>query len=282
MESVTTRSGARLLLGPRDVTKWHRPGTDPAALARRLALWPDDVGLRLLDADLSASPPRTRWPRAEPMSEEHPDWQEAGALLGRLHRRVAHEASPRGPRGSGLVSLDISASAPSGCAASHDAPRHGWPARLARAAERAGPAWLRRLGAGLLDEVDHHDEPGWLIHGDFHLGQMGWLDGRWWLLDPDDLGAGDPAWDLARAAGFWAAGLLPDADWHQFVDGYRGTARTPLAAAPDPWEHLDLPARAAVFVAACRPEAHDPATAEALLEACSRMTATRRSRLSPE
>lgn len=245
MDEVVTRSGARLLLGPREVLKRHRPGTGPAALSRRLALWPGDVGLALLDADLRASPPRTRWPRAEPMREDSVDWWEAGALLGRLHRRV------------------------------DDAPRHGWPARLARAAERAGPAWLRRLGAGLLEETGRRDEPGWLIHGDFHLGQMGRLDGRWWLLDPDDLGAGDPAWDLARAAGFWAAGLLPDAGWHRFVDGYRETARTPLASLPDPWAHLDLPARGAVFVAASQPEAHDPVTAEALLEACSRMAARR-------
>ena len=60
----------------------------------------------------------------------------------------------------------------------------------------------------------------------------------WRLLDVDDLGTGDPAWDLGRSAGFWAAGLLDDLDWHDFLDGYRASGgarrrrrRGPLAAA---------------------------------------------------
>jgi hypothetical protein len=45
------------------------------------------------------------------------------------------------------------------------------------------------------------------------LGQLGWRLGALVLIDVDDLGVGDPAADLARPAGFWAAGLLPDGDW---------------------------------------------------------------------
>ena len=47
-----------------------------------------------------------------------------------------------------------------------------------------------------------------LVHGDWHLGQLARVDAEWRLLDIDDVGLGDPAWDLGRPAGFWAAGLL--------------------------------------------------------------------------
>ena len=78
-------------------------------------------------------------------------------------------------------------------------------------------------------------EPDVLVHGDWHLGQLGrWRDG-WRLLDIDDLGVGDPAWDLARPAGFWACGLLPDEDWQAFLDGYRTAGGPALEADGDAW-----------------------------------------------
>lgn len=100
-----------------------------------------------------------------------------------------------------------------------------------------------------------------LIHGDFHLGQLGRADGRWVLIDIDDLALGDPAWDLARPAGFWAAGMIPDADWYRFLDGYRAGAG-PAVPPGDPWSVLEPFARAAVLAAAARhPE--DPLLAAA-------------------
>lgn len=242
MGEVVTSSGARLWFGDGEVIKHHRPGTRADELRRRVELWPADVGLAPVLVDLSSDPPRTRWPRVSTVDPGDVPWAEAGRLLGRLHR-----------------------------AAPEDAPRHGWAGRLGRAVERAGQPWLAGLGRRLLDEVAAREEPGWLIHGDFHLGQMGWHRGRWCLLDPDDLGAGDPAWDLARMGGFWAAGLLPGAQWRAVVDGYRATACTPLARMENPWEALDLPARVAVYVAASRSETHDGPTASALLTACRRM-----------
>jgi aminoglycoside phosphotransferase (APT) family kinase protein len=104
-----------------------------------------------------------------------------------------------------------------------------------------------------------------LVHGDFHLGQLGRRAGPWVLLDVDDLGAGDPAWDLARPAGFWAAGLIPDDDWAAFVDSYRDAGGAALPAG-DPWPVLDPFARAAVVQAA----AHQPDD-ELLRAACVRM-----------
>ena len=87
------------------------------------------------------------------------------------------------------------------------------------------------------------------------------------LIDVDDLGVGDPAWDLARPAGFWAAGLIPDSDWTVFVDAYRTAGGAALPPAPiDPWPVLEPFARAAVIQAA----ASNPDD-ELLLAACARM-----------
>lgn len=240
-EYLTTPSGARLRFAADRVIKVHRPGTDPGALRGRLAVWPGDVGLTPLETDLRRTPPETTWPRVMPVSSEAWVWGEAGALLGRLHRPVT------------------------------DAPHHGWPERLARAVERVQADWLLDLGNQLASLVANRDEPAWLIHGDFHLGQLGWLNNRLYLLDPDDSGAGDPAWDLARIAGFWAAGLLTDQAWHDFLDGYRSTADTGLARCADPWSQLDLPARVAVFVAAARSQDHSKSTTLSLLKACRQM-----------
>jgi hypothetical protein len=57
----------------------------------------------------------------------------------------------------------------------------------------------------------------------------------------DDLGVGDPAWDLARPAGFWAAGLIPDDDWAAFLQSFRD-AEGPAVPPGDPW-----PARRRLF-----------------------------------
>jgi aminoglycoside phosphotransferase (APT) family kinase protein len=117
--------------------------------------------------------------------------------------------------------------------------------------------------------------PETLVHGDWHLGQLGRrAGGPWTLIDVDDLGLGDPAWDLARTAGFWAAGLLPDADWRVFLDAYReagGLALPPAAA--DPWPVLEPFARAAVVQAAAvgAVNGRQDDAQEMLVDACARM-----------
>ena len=103
--------------------------------------------------------------------------------------------------------------------------------------------------------------PTALVHGDWHLGQLARVDGGWRLLDIDDVGLGDPAWDLGRPAGFWAAGLLGDEQWRAFLDGYRASGGPGVPPDGDPWPRLDLPARCAVFVAAVR-ELRVPADAQ--------------------
>ncbi len=244
---MQTRSGAEIVVDGDVVYKLHRPGTDPRALTVRLGI---AARSDCLLSPLSTVPEpvagrwRTRWPRVEtlaPQPESVP-WAQAGQLLARLHREPLPDRVPA----------------------------HGWPHRLRRAVDtlRGGEPTLRRAAAGLPDAVwraGSADRPTALVHGDFHLGQLGRRDSRWILVDVDDLGVGDPAWDLARPAGFWAAGLIPDADWTRFVDAYRA-AGGPALPDEDAWPVLDAFARAAVVQAA----AHHRDD-ELLMAACARM-----------
>jgi hypothetical protein len=313
---VVTPSGAELLVLEDVVIKVHHPRTDPQALRTRVRL---SAGRACAAYLLAPSTPHvtrapdgrlvTRWPRVEvldPDADPYPDaaeriWAVAAQLLAGLHRVDVSRL------GSGTARL----------------PDHGGPARLDRALSR-----LRRLDPGggtrmasirvvtaaaqrLLEDLDRAatgssvgaargDGAAYrrLGHGDWHLGQLGRLrqpdpadpcDG-WRLLDVDDVGGGDPAWDLGRPAGFWAAGLLDDDVWSTFVESYR-SAGGPALPHGDPWPALDLPARAAVVVAAVReltrcapqredarsddPHSDDPHsddTAAALVQACARMS----------
>jgi aminoglycoside phosphotransferase (APT) family kinase protein len=242
---VRTRSGAEIVVDGDVVYKLHRPGTDPRALTTRLRIaaesgsllspldvLPERVGVRW----------RTRWPHVEtvvPQPECTP-WAEAGQLLAQLH----------------------------GEAIRRRVPPHGWPHRLRRMLRSTNDATVRHAAAELPSEVwraGSRDRPTTLVHGDWHLGQLGRRDGPWLLIDVDDVGVGDPAWDLARPAGFWAAGLIPDGDWTAFLDAYRD-AGGPAVPTGDPWPVLDPFARAAVVQAAV----HHPDD-ELLRAACDRM-----------
>lgn len=243
---MQTRSGAEIVVDGDVVYKLHRPGTDPRALATRLRIAaesgslltpldtrPERVGRRL----------RTSWPRVEIVvpQPEHLPWADAGRLLAQLHREP--------------TTLRV--------------PPHGWPQRLRRMLRSTDDRTVRRAAAELPPEVwraGSPDRPMTLVHGDWHLGQLGRRDGPWLLIDVDDLGAGDPAWDLARPAGFWAAGLIPDADWTTFLDAYRD-AGGPAVPQGDPWTVLEPFARAAVVHAAAN-DADD----ELLHAACARMS----------
>ncbi|WP_193046834.1 phosphotransferase family protein [Mycolicibacterium baixiangningiae] len=251
---MQTRSGAEITFDGDVVTKLHRPGTDPRALRTRLTV-ADELHETLL-APLTVVPERagarwrSRWPRVDvvvPQPELLP-WAEAGALLARLHAQPVAARLP-----------------------------HGWPVRLRRAVERlrgtgAAAEAVRRAVVGLPPQVWRVGSPGrpsTVVHGDFHLGQLGRrASGQpWVLIDIDDLGVGDPAWDLARPAGFWAAGHIPDDDWSAFLGAYRQAGGAALiAASADPWPVLEPFARAAVVAAAVNHPDDD-----LLVEACARM-----------
>jgi aminoglycoside phosphotransferase (APT) family kinase protein len=106
-------------------------------------------------------------------------------------------------------------------------------------------------------------------HGDFHLGHLGHtlLRRQWRLIDVDTVGVGDPAWDLARPAAFYAAGLLDRPAWSRFLAAYREAGGPAVPADGDAWGALELPARAAALIAACPllGRLHAEATADALL-----------------
>lgn len=254
---MRTRAGAEISIDGEVVGKLHRAGTSGPQLAARLQLAASLTGIVLAPLDVTPEPAGgrwlSRWPRVDTLMPQpgHLPWAEAGALLARLH------SQPVRPR---LV--------------------HGWPARLRRtvawlrgvdAAGGAGHA-VRQAAAGLPAQAwrpGSPDRPRTVVHGDFHLGQLGRRGegSPWLLIDVDDMGLGDPAWDLARPAGYWAAGHVPDADWWAFLSAYRRADGAALAGVgDDPWPVLEPFARAAVVTAAA---AH--LDDELLVAACRRM-----------
>ncbi|SFC47869.1 phosphotransferase family protein [Streptomyces aidingensis] len=250
-ERVVVRNGGA-------VAKAHAAGTDPAALELRLRVAADPALRGILLPPLGApvirplpggGRPATLWPYGTPVDPVDPDaapWAEAGRLLARLH---AVPVAPlegrlggalpvmRGPARVAEAMARLRACAPGG-------PR---PAAARKAVEDAWaglPGWCRaEPGTGAAPPSGSGGPPA-LCHGDFHLGQL--LrhppeHGPWRLIDVDDLGTGEPAWDLARPAAGFAAGFLPPEDWRRLLDAYQEESGT---AGRDPWPALDPPARA--------------------------------------
>nr|WP_244321451.1 phosphotransferase [Streptomyces melanosporofaciens] len=274
------------------VAKAHPPGTDPAELAVRLgvAAHPRCAGILLppVDDGMAALPDGRRvtlWPYGEPVAPDAPDaapWVEAGKLLARLHAvPVAELPGPlpamRGPVKAARAIARLRAAALPDSAAIR-AVLHAW----------AGlPDWARgvdrtdrtdRVDLDRADSRDHRDrtdrrertdrqEVTRLCHGDLHLGQL--IRHRaadWVLIDIDDLGLGDPAWDLARPAAWYAAGLLAPEDWDRFLGAYRAAGGS-AAGQGDPWPRLDVPARALTVQTAALALAKAAAAGRALDEA---------------
>ncbi|NLU75127.1 phosphotransferase [Streptomyces sp. HNM0575] len=210
--------------------------------------------------------PATLWPRGRPVDPDAPDsapWEAAGTLLARLHsvRLDALRAGLPGPipamRGPEKAARALKRMR---AALDHD---HGHdPAATATATDSAPaseltaaveaveaawavlPAWCRG------EEPPEPSRLSALCHGDFHMGQLvshpAGEDGAWQLIDVDDSGIGDPAWDLARPAAWFATGLLPGPSWQRFLHAYETAAATPFLGGGDgTWPpRLDAPARA--------------------------------------
>ena len=100
----------------------------------------------------------------------------------------------------------------------------------------------------------------------------------WRLIDVDDLGVGDPAWDLAWPASWFAVGLIGASEWSGLLAAYAAAGGVALPTAGDPWDVLDPFARAATVhraaSAVIRAEEEGRGLDEAedaFVEACVRM-----------
>ncbi|MFH9194415.1 phosphotransferase family protein [Streptomyces globisporus] len=286
------------------VAKAHAADTDREVLAARIALAaaPQLAGILLppLAAPAPAAPtarPVTLWPLGAPVDPTDPGaapWAEAADLLARLHRTKPPFPLPpmRGPAKAARAVARMRAALRAGTTA-----LPGVPAALSDdvtapprvpAVEPRDPAALSVLaGWRALPPWARGEVPvpaqrgGFLCHGDLHLGQLvrhPAPDGPWLLIDMDDAGVGDPAWDLGRPAAWYAAGLLAPEDWSVFLDAYRSAGGPAVPADGDPWPALDVPARAltvqtaAVALAKCAAEQRDPDEHEQLMiESCARI-----------
>ncbi|GAA3397627.1 phosphotransferase family protein [Streptomyces roseoviridis] len=274
------------------VLKAHAPDSDAAELRARVALaglpalegvlLPPVPGPRALPDGreaLADGRPLTVWPFGVPVDPEVPDaapWEEAGRLLALLHRTPAPPGLPP-MRARVKVGLAVARMR-------RTAPDHPAAATVLR-------AWAT------LPARDPDEDRRELCHGDFHLGQLVRPGGGpyWRLIDVDDLGIGDPAWDLARPAAWFAAGLLPPEVWSRFLGAYEAaggpatrtgpavTGPAGTAARPDgPWARLDVPARALTVQTAALAVAKSTAEGrpldeveDVMIDTCARIASVR-------
>jgi hypothetical protein len=285
----------RLVVGFGDIVlKVHVRGTDAAHLAARLAIAADPrlggvllAPLPIPGATLAGLAARvgdryvSAWPAGVGLGPGELDdvpWEQVAAMLAQMHAPSALAA----------------ASASAWASAGHLVP----PAVVCRRLERA-VGRLATLDDPLAEEIlqAHATLPAWvrwapmrarvgraaLVHGDWHLGQLLRVGGAFLrIIDIDDIGVGDPAWDLARPAAWYAAGLLAQQAWERLLGGYSEAGGTAFPPGADPWVTLDGPARAlavqyaatAVADRACYGEPLDEA-ADAFVKCCRRMVRLR-------
>jgi hypothetical protein len=239
---VLSRSDDGLVVRVDDIVlKVHEAGTDEGELSRRIEVVRarSDVFLQPLSPAIEPCGDRlvTRWPLAHALHHDDANlpWAEAATLLARLHAAPADDVDP-----------------------ARALPVGGGPRRVLRAVERlrdAPPSPERDVVLAAFatlssDEVSHARGDR-VVHGDFHLGQLVTSSDGLRLIDVEEVGRGDPAWDLARPAAWYAAGLMPEPAWHSFLDAYFAVGSGAFPA-HDLWVVLEAPARALVVQTAAR------------------------------
>ncbi|MEW1549116.1 phosphotransferase family protein [Streptomyces tsukubensis] len=270
------------------VAKAHDPATEPAAHRGRLALAADPRLTGVLLAPLPLPPevretpgrPVTVWPHGVPVDPADPGaapWEETAVLLAALHRFPADGHRPAPLPGQAPPVMRGPLKAARAMARMRRESRHPASRDVERAWHRL-PGWAR----GETPAAAPPGGPVGLCHGDLHLGQLvrhPAPGGPWLLIDVDDLGLGARAWDLARPAAWFAAGLLAPEVWQRFTGAYFA-AGGPAADPADPWAALDVPARAltvqSAALALARAAREDRAPDEtdaAVLDACARIAA---------
>ncbi|EIV93664.1 phosphotransferase family protein [Frankia sp. QA3] len=245
--AVVSRRDDRLIVRCGEVVlKAHADTADPARLAARLRFAARPALRPVLLAPLElASVPGTytirvgghqvsAWPAGVSLGTEDADdapWEQAAALLARLHR------VPVGPADLAVL--------PPATVLRRLTDRVS---RLRRHAGHPLVAPVLAAWATLTEPAPSAIRPGrptTVIHGDWHFGQLVNLPAAGWrIIDVDDLGLGDPAWDLGRPAAWFATGLLPVESWARFLGTYTACGGPAVPDRDDPWATLDLPARA--------------------------------------
>ncbi|MBB5964117.1 phosphotransferase [Planomonospora venezuelensis] len=279
-EVLPTRPDVVIVRAGSVVVKAHAPGTDREPLVRRMRAVRHPVLRGILLDPVTEEVTEvcgrlvTVWPTGVPVDHDDPDsapWEASARLLARLHAVPAGALPPL--------------------------PAAGGPARVGKTVARldggtaAGRVVLRAFdslaaflpGPGGAPGPDARDGADLLAHGDWHMGQMVRLHGEWIILDTDDLGVGDPAWDLSRPAAWFAAGLLEPQVWHRFLDAYRAEGGCAVPPHGEPWERLEVPAQAmtvqlaAAAVAAAGREGRELDEVEqVLVDTCQRIVQFRR------